>query len=159
VIFVSIDPGKTTGYAVWRHGTLMSAGVCKPQSFPYLEEVHVNQIVIERPWIYPRGKRDHKTGLDRQINVNDILGLALIVGEIAGSVRETHGAEVVYYKPSDWKGQLPKDVHHQRVKIALSAAEGERVVLPRAKKAQADLWDAVGLGQYHNQQLKIRGMI
>ncbi len=150
--WASIDPGKVSGVAIWEDDILQHASVADPDAIAILG---LEELVIEMPFIYPRGKRNHKTGVDRAINPNDIVRLALCVGRITGVATTISDPKIVYYKPFDWKHQLPKDVHHERIKRALSEVELARCELPKAKKAQLDLWDAVGLGQFHVQQLRI----
>jgi hypothetical protein len=93
-------------------------------------------LVIEKPQVYQSMK----------VDPGDLIDLAIVVGRIIG----LSGREVTLYKPSQWKGQTPKAIHHERIKKLLSADELSRVVLPKAKKTLGhNVWDAIGLGLFH----------
>jgi len=54
-------------------------------------------------------------------------------------------AEVVSYRPSQWKGQAPKSVSKDRIKRRLTQKE----LLSVDRKATHDAWDAIGIGAYY----------
>lgn len=83
-------------------------------------------IVAERMQSY-RGKGARNRSLD---DVRDV-----VVGLRALHARATW----VELLPAQWKGQIPKDVHHARILAALGLG-------PMAWSA--DQWDAVGLGAF-----------
>lgn len=89
-------------------------------------------VVCEFPKVYPRGKSKG--------DPEDLLQLAAVVGAI--------GPDVIY-RPYEWKGQTPKVISIARTQAALTDEERARVRLPRNKKHQLDVWDAVGIGLYH----------
>lgn len=76
----------------------------------------------------------------------DLLELNGIAGCVIGRVK--YG---VSYTPKQWKGSLPKGVHHKRVLKELTSAE--RAVLGTLSK-QKDVMDAVALGLFHTGRLK-----
>ena len=142
----AIDPGATSGWAQFASGQLFAAGTFRGDEFPSVWHRGYEQtLVIEVPRIYPggRGKGDP----------NDIVTLAMRVGEIRGHYARTVSARIVETYPRTWKGQVPKEIHHARVLAALSAQE--RTVLDaharRPTKTNPhgydhNMLDAVGLG-------------
>jgi hypothetical protein len=97
------------------------------------------RLVIEFPQVRQRGsQRASKRGTDP----NDLIQLAAVVGAIV-SMRSLKG--IVVRLPEEWKGQVPKEVHHQRAMGRLSVAELTR--LPKqAKSIFHNTMDAVALG-------------
>lgn len=88
-------------------------------------------LVVEYPEIYTHGKS----------RPDDILQVAGVVGAL---VTGLHGCtSVSAYRPKVWKKQLPKAVHHRRVKERLSLSERTWF-----SKTDHNGRDAVGLGLY-----------
>lgn len=84
-------------------------------------------------------ERMQADGRTRDIDVRDLLECqfvgALAAGYALGLTMRT--AELVHYTPTEWKGSIPKPVHHDRLWKILS--EHERAVLGGAEtKAQID---------------------
>ncbi len=77
---------------------------------------------------------------------NDLLPLVGV-----GAVVATFANSAVRVYPASWKGQLPKDVCHARIRSRLDAAE--LVILEaaakRAKSLAHNMIDAVGIGLHH----------
>lgn len=101
-----------------------------------------DQVVLEWPRVYWSRIRSGAARGDP----NDLLPLAAVCGALA-----TRGVPHCY-APSEWKGQLPKDVCRGRVRARLNAAERE--VLDAAERAAGkslahNVADAVGLGLHH----------
>jgi len=136
---LAFDPGKTTGWArFFSTGKLRDAGAI---GFQLLREKMAMEgyfgslevAVIEVPRWYPR---EHK------IDVNDLIDLAVMVGEI-----RAHFEDVELVFPRTWKGTVPKAIHNRRVLAAL--IDEERALLPRrprAKDYDHNMVDAVGIG-------------
>lgn len=90
--------------------------------------------VIERPRIYQGHKAQGTPG--------DNLNLTMTIGALCLRAYML-GMEVSSEVPSDWKGQVPKKIHHARIKALLVPSE-------------LDLWkgtneherDAIGLGLF-----------
>lgn len=65
-----------------------------------------------------------------------------------GAMGVGYVAAWVSVRPSVWKGQVPKQVHHARLAALLE--EGERVRAPGGRRGDSgdapDTWDAIGLG-------------
>ena len=138
---IAIDPGKRSGWARFWRGDLREAGA--------LPEGHILRIppgprsaapgvcVIEVPVIYP-GTRDK--------NPNDLITLALMVGDLRGYYRRA-GFEVHLVKPRTWKGTAPKKICCARTVAALRPEELALLPKrPRAKDYDHNMLDSIGLG-------------
>lgn len=136
---VAIDPGaKQVGYAVFDAGVLAEAGLCKPGEVSWLQGFDV--IVAERPQVYVQSRQKG--------DPNDLVTIALVAGEFVGAARAFNpNVEVIYYKPSTWKRNVPKEIHHERVQRALK--QGEREQIKSAPKSLLhNVLDAVGIGLF-----------
>lgn len=157
-VIVALDPGiggkNATGWAVFRDAYLVGAGLLtsaeksvEGRITGQLKEARaqmlcgLDQLVIEVPVIYPHSKQLAKPA--------DIVHLSLLAGALMGAL----DAEVtIMIEPSQWKGQLPKNVIEERVMEAL--CENERRCLgqlPKTKRHNAV--DAVGLGLHHTRRV------
>lgn len=151
---LALDPGlNRSGVALFQQGELWAV---KCVSYPavgsvgeraiqmglnvartYLEAPHSN-FAAEWPQIYdPRDPQQKKTKGDPNSNVP----LAAIVGACAAAMapRKTQ-----IFKPSQWKGQVPKSAMKKRIVDELSAIERARIPTRLAH----DGYDAVGIGLY-----------
>lgn len=144
---IGIDPGNTTGWAIFFDGLLVGAGTLKkdailPSTADDPVEITFGGIapaaaVIELPRVYPHGGKG---------DPNDLIDLAVLAGDLAGFYRRA-GFHVELVPPRTWKGTVPKAVHNVRVIEALSAGEIETMPRrPRAKNFDHNMIDAVGLG-------------
>lgn len=146
-MIVSVDPGlRACGVAYWTpSGLLVSAKLIESDyEGPKLETAvwrmvnAVNfddafasaKLVAEIPQVY-RGSR-------LKGDPNDLISLALVVGGISGNALK-------YYRPREWKGQVPKNVMISRIKSKLTREELKNVRLPN-KSLQHNVWDAIGIG-------------
>ena len=153
-MLVSIDPGvRGLGLARFEDGVLKGAGYVRAfegdvacvgltdalqSSFrtPLKTLADIDELVIEKPKVYDVR---HQKGDQR-----DIVDLAIAVGSIVRAL--SHACVVTLVEPSGWKGQTPKAISVERTIKALSPNELAQVILPRAKKLQLDVWDAIGIG-------------
>lgn len=136
--FVSIDPGvRLCGLAAWIDGKLHYARL--DSCIAYWSSDWA--LAIEKPQVYVQSKLKG--------DPNDLIDLAIAVGKIS-----TRFSEVVMYRPAQWKGQVPKDIMTERIKLKLSNRELDLVDLP-AKSLQHNVWDAIGIGLHH---LKVTGV-
>jgi hypothetical protein len=145
-MLISIDPGNDTGWAIWRAGALVDAGVGDPR-----QSVHhrltspegqkldtVDEVWIESQVVYPRSK----------VPPNDLIKLAQSAGRWAGRY-DALGVEAYFVEPARWKGQVPKEIHQQRIVNDLTTFE--LAISVRATKSIAlakrhNMLDAIGIG-------------
>lgn len=125
------------------------------------------EVVIEKPQIY-EGSNDEK-------DPNDCVDVAMAAAFAEAAIRARGGPPAQYVLPRDWKGQLKKPHHHERIWSVLDAGEkdafardsGHMVeeisakidraceLLVHSKKVKEYKWkahnllDAVGLGLWH----------
>jgi hypothetical protein len=129
---IAIDPDTTLfGWALFEDRLLTATAVAITPHLPYFP-VAVD-LVCEIPEDRP----------GTSVRKNDIIALALAAGQIVGN-RPCH-----FRRPSDWKGQIPKAVHHARMRGVMT--EGEIHVLNVSlevtpKTSHPEILDAVALG-------------
>ena len=139
---LAIDPGQTAGWAEFEDGKLERAGA-GTKKFVLDFGSWVENVVIEKPCWY---------GRDNKVDVNDLIDLAIFVGEVKQKYRQS---VVELVMPVTWKGTVPKKIHNQRVIDVLS--EKERALLPfrpRAKDYDHNMLDAVGIGLWKLGRLR-----
>lgn len=100
----------------------------------------VDRLAIELPQVYERG---HQTERKRGTDPNDLIQLAAVVGTLC-HVFESAAAQIVYL-PAEWKGQVPKEIMHERARKRLSAEEMTRLPI-LAKSTLHNVLDAVSIG-------------
>jgi hypothetical protein len=146
-VFVSIDPGIDTGWALWSRLGLVACGLGDPRTCPLHVAWHENDAVdqvddvwIESQVIYPRSKA----------RPADILKLAHTAGRWAG-IYATLGVDAHFVEPAEWKGQTPKAISHARVWAELSTREQAIVhtaCTGMAPSKRHNVLDAIGIGQW-----------
>ena len=110
-----------------------------------------SMVVIEQPQIYTR------SNVKRKARHEDILQVAGVVGALAGAIRlRWEGVEILSPLPREWKGQVPKTVHHHRL-LNDDLDEQELALLePILSKHLPDALDGVGLARWGwKQRLKL----
>lgn len=134
MIWSSIDPGVAYfAEATWSGTDLAAVGVYPLDEVPQLL---LELAVIEKPQVYRHARARNA----------DIVDLAMSAARLAA--RFEH---VVWYLPREWKGQVPKAIHHERIKEALTGPE--RLLVSGWNKSEREhIWDAIGLGLYHMQK-------
>ena len=146
----AIDPGRTSGWAQFTAGKLSAAGTFRDHDYPAVWHRGFDQtLVLEIPRIYPhRSKGDP----------NDIVDLALTVGEIRGHYRPLV-TRVIETFPANWKGQVPKEIHHARVlrqladdELRLLEGEKRKVSKTHPHGYDHNMLDAVALGLWFLQR-------
>jgi hypothetical protein len=146
---IAIDPGASTGWAVYGvDRSLIACGQIdgdRPDLLSLSTFAPGAILVIERPCDRP-GKRKG--------DVNDLIALAIRAGSIQGRLLQIGATETRWYRPDEWKGQLPKDVCHQRAVEELAPWEWGRTNGPSG----LDKWDAISLGLVACGRLK-KGML
>ena len=133
-LIASIDPGVDYyAWAEWRDGRLIGAGLAQMGgSSPTMAQT----AIIEKPQVYAETK-------SKGVRSSDIVNLSIAVGRL---VERFQSVELVL--PGQWKGQLPKKIHHERILAQLTS--GERGLLDGMKQKElVHVLDAVGLGLYY----------
>lgn len=144
---IGIDPGKHTGWSVFKNGVLFQAGADRFEDVfkdpPFVDSVVV---VVEAPRHYPNKSKG---------DVNDLLDLSEMVGALMGRYRMMTGVTTVKRVfPRNWKGSVSKLIHNARTLEKLNGIEvsllpKKRADARRKSKAQNydhNMLDAVGLG-------------
>lgn len=145
---LAIDPGlRGVGLAKFTDGLLYWAGYIRnpekkgrgPWAWDAMRSevsVHlgygaVDELAVELPRVYPKMKTDP----------NDLIDLAGVLGCLVASCNPTR---IITYAPSDWKGQVPKDIMNARVWAKLS--DDEKAGVQRVGAKDHNTLDAIGIG-------------
>lgn len=148
-VLVSVDPGlRGCGVAVFADGVLLSAQyVANPakgdgpkawlqMGLQVFRAVGAFvkagfRMVVEVPRVYPVSKGDP----------NDLIQIAGVAGAVVGQLTPDT-AQFTY--PSDWKGQVPKEICQRRITALLSKTELDSVQSVGYK--DHNTYDAIGIG-------------
>lgn len=107
-LLMTVDPGKhACAFSVWNGLFFLEAPFIEGprQRFAsYVQRWNPDVLVVEVPLHYPMGGKN--------TDPNDLVQVALSAGACIGTAQGV----VVTVFPSQWKGQLPKEVHHRRVR-------------------------------------------
>lgn len=156
MILLAIDPGiRGTGAAIFDGSTLIrvayvvnpfaagnQAGEAAAMGRAVVEWAGaVDVVVTEWPRVYATRIRAGQSSGDP----NDLLALAGVDAAVAVLV----GARSASYCPSEWKGQLPKDVMGARILSRLTAAEQSLVMAVTPAYKRHNAVDAIGVGLFH----------
>ncbi len=145
---LSVDPG--VHHAAWSLFTSTLApqqlGLVKDQNriaerfYEIALLTKPDLFIIEIPFIYP----------DSPVDANDIADLALSAGVIEGAVRAARPALwlAARVRPREWKGTLPKHIHHGRLRTRCPLAKAMIENAIPNKSERHHVWDAVGIGLY-----------
>ena len=163
---VSIDPGKAVlAYAFWSHHgvRLVGGGVLDVEHVEYqpfsdlvsamrqkataMASSRVGlavRAVVELMTHYPDSRRSQPA---------DLIAVATM-GAMVGAL---WARRLVFIRPDQWKGQVPKIVTQLRVHDALSDEERgvlDKLLQKTPKRFHHDLYDAVGIGLHHQGRYK-----
>jgi hypothetical protein len=143
---MAIDPGKNTGFAVFRNSVLFGCGLLKFSNtreytkflFRLMDEVRPDQAIIEIPRVYPF---KHQKG-----DQNDLIGLAVQAGICIAAASPFCQVQEVH--PQEWKGQRPKKVDNEHtLKMLYSPIETDIFFGSGIKKSERhNVLDAIGIG-------------
>ena len=157
---ISIDPGfNGTGFVYWwgKDAPFMGHVATPPRNpdkfvtsdldigrahwiaetcFDYIGMLRVEHVIIELP--------EFQAGAGRQMGwkTGDLQKLTMLVGVLAEHAVSQLDAHVMLATPSEWKGQLPKDVVQRRLTSHFGLA------LMRDLEIQTHAWDALGIGAW-----------
>lgn len=165
---LAIDPGKKgLGVALFADGSLLQAWYSGAEggsghalldvTRPLVRELEslrrqglpsLDTLLIERPQAY--------SGAQQSANPEDVAELCVVVGALMLAVRPLLSpiGGILLVRPAEWKGQLPKDVTRNRAEAALTPAEAEGLIMPKAVKTLGhNVWDAVALGLWREGRI------
>jgi RNase H-fold protein (predicted Holliday junction resolvase) len=150
-MILAVDPSSlSAGLAVFTEvrGLLSYAQVVAPKPggpqnvAKAIEEIarnyDITELAIEEPMEF-RSKKG------RKVKVDNLLLLARAVGATVARIN----VRTCYYRPTEWKGQLPKRVTEKRIRAILSDNEMSKIKMPRGQKKRGDVFDAIGIGLFH----------
>lgn len=146
--FLAIDPGRATGWALFRDGRLVAAGTVQAPDARCTTTrctTILRGIIAAVPWGeggYPADlcaveEMDYRPGTAGS-NPVDLLGVQAI-----GGVCTALGSEFRFVPVRAWKGSVPKSVSDARTKAALDSSE----VLTYVRQTDHGR-DAIGIGLY-----------
>lgn len=121
--FISIDPGKTVGFALWTLGRLTKCGSVDIDRINLLP--HASLAIIEMP--------DHF-----RVSVDDVVVCAFRAGRISGLYPEHRTIKV-----NQWKGSVKKRITQARALSVLDPIEADET-----RGANHHCWDAIGIGLF-----------
>lgn len=158
---LAIDPGlRGVGLAKFSDGLLYWAGYIRnpdkkgrgPAAWDAMLREAANfvddvataglvELAVELPRVYPKMKTDP----------NDLIDLAGVLGCLVANCYSQKPAgykfnpvKITTYAPSDWKGQVPKDIMNARVWAKLS--DDEKSSVQRVGAKDHNTLDAIGIG-------------
>lgn len=153
------DPGVNNGSALFEDGVLQAVALTRSQDGAFgweqiAQDVYhwaggqafglaADTLVLEWPQVYQGGRQKG--------DPNDLLPLAAL----NGALRTLFPAPRLHLpRPSDWKGQVPKDIMGARILSKLTAEEKAVWNAAQFPKSLAhNVLDAVGLGLYSLRRL------
>ena len=150
-MMLSVDPGIHTGWALWGAARLYEYGTINfdgnllhwedkardvsikfDNLFKHISgPENIKEVVIEFPG-YMAGTGGHMVATS-----GDLVKLAVITGMLMNCAM-MNGASVEPVPVNRWKGQLPKEVCHERIKKVLKDTQFE--------KTSSHSLDAIGIG-------------
>lgn len=157
-----VDPGlRACGVALFRGGHLVAAGfptgakdtdtdnsagrastwsaMASAVAGWCADRGEISALTIEFPQVR---RSEHQRAEKKGTDPNDLVMLAAVVGAICDRFR---GIDVRTYLPEQWKGQVPKDIHHARAKTRLNSEE--IVLIPKLPKSKLhNVMDAIAMG-------------
>jgi hypothetical protein len=149
---LTIDPGfRYFAYSIFSEKEIAYADISKTKSEDWEawtgqppSFVEISEIVSRFEWVnklaiveFPQIHRDTP-------NPNDIVKLASACGAYT-SLLQSFGFSVVWVKPADWKGTVPKEIMTKRIFAKIRESE-----YPRIKSIKDhNVIDAIGIGLWH----------
>lgn len=138
---VFVDPGKhACAIAYWRGADFQSAHLSegtRAEHFIQVAALKPDLVVVECPVVYPRGAGKGE-------DPNDLIQVALSAGACMAAC--LHSVTVT---PGEWKGQVPKDIHHRRIEPQLTEAM-RRDINSVPAILRHNVLDAIALGLWWN---------
>lgn len=88
---------------------------------------------------------------DKEERAKDLFRVAATAGALAFAF-DVPGNTVKFVRPPEWKGQVPKRVHHARALTVLSAGEQSRIY--STPKVHHNVMDAVAMGLWARRRIR-----
>ena len=88
---------------------------------------------------------------DKEERSKDLFRVAATAGALAFAF-DVPGNTVKFVRPPEWKGQVPKRVHHARALTVLSAREQSRIY--STPKVHHNVMDAVAMGLWARRRIR-----
>lgn len=166
---LTLDPGlRAPGLAAFEGGELVwassmhsSTGCRGPEQWARVSRAtsdsfsvkfpsgNVDVLVVEKPQVYT---------CRNNANPDDLIELSAALGACVATVEAYYFIEkYVTYLPREWKGQVPKEVHHRRIRRALKGTEQaalKKCLAGIQPDLQHNALDAVGLGLKYLGRIK-----
>lgn len=120
---------------------------------------YLSKIIIEHPVIYP-GQASRANGE----NPDDLLDVVAVGAAIASYFSDNYGTneysgrnsiEIVTVKPSEWKGNMPKEKMTERIR-AKAEARGDLPRIVGTKSLMHNVLDAYGIGLWYFDLLNVK---
>jgi len=144
LILLTIDPGKHHfGYAIFADRQLRNCGtptdvsVALDLAMYYRSRAKDFRLVMEKPQNYRSNKK-----------TKSLDGLFWLCSELASKAGVDR-----FYLPREWKGQVPKLIHHNRLQRHLTPIE-----LATWSNADHNARDAVGIGLFDLGRCRVGGL-
>lgn len=106
----------------------------------------ITDAAVEWPVVYA-SKMMRRDG--KKADPNDLLALAAVSASVASMLDFIIGVRATSYSPSEWKGQLPKDVCAARILSKLGTPELRILEDSGPQHLRHNVIDAVGIGMNH----------
>lgn len=130
---VTVDPGvHGSGVCYWYRGVL---GCAEYRTSPLdVDDAAGVVVVCELMVVYPGGR-----------HAADLVDVSFAAGVICANYPDT-----IKVPAREWKGQVPKKIHHER--LSATASEYELAIIkgvPIRDSLRHNVWDAYGIGKWY----------
>lgn len=146
---LSIDPGtKAVGWALFENSVLSSAGLSLSRALTLGELCSVHSASIPQADVVVCEQMEYHPGRGNSFPASLLLVQWVGAFLCANRARDTS----LPLLAREWKGNIPKEIHHGRIVQALSEQESNVLcgsLLTCRKSNHKELLDAVGIGLYH----------
>lgn len=145
-MFYAVDPGKKrSAVAAFRANEFVGVWFASDGSME-MKENQVGSVAMEMPQSYPSSA----------VPPQDLLDLAAAGMAVSARLAKPL-SNIRLIKPSEWKGQVPKNITQKRIERFLTMSE--RICLERCLQLvtpslRHNLYDAVGLGLFALKRVK-----
>lgn len=138
---VFVDPGKhACAIACWRGKEYYKVELVEGSRWDFRHTIQCmapDLVVVECPVVYPRGAGKGE-------DPNDLIQVALSAGACMAACMHS-----VTVTPGEWKGQVPKNIHHRRIEPQLTEAM-RRDINSVPAILRHNVLDAIALGLWWN---------